>query len=186
LIDGTWCGEIRFDKVRLTADRVLGTVGQGAGALHEALRYAALAACAEKVGMVLQAMLSTSEYLKIRKQFGATLSSFQALRHKIADMAIDGEMAKAALMKLVASFQAPEEHNPDMALSLAKVMLDEIGHRVCSQAIQLHGAMGLTSEFGIGRYYTRATLTRALFGSTSEHLTQYSELLAQRVRQGAA
>jgi len=183
LVDGSWCGEVWLDHAKVSASRVLGSAHKGLDALQQALRYATLGACSEVSGLCMAALDITSEYIKTRKQFGNTLSSFQALRHKIADMAIDCEMAKAAVHKLVASFQAPELHDPEMTQSLAKFVLDEIGQRVCSQAIQLHGAMGLTEECTIGRYYARATLIRSLYGATSSHLTNYAKLLSARLEQ---
>lgn len=181
LVDGTWCGEVGMDAVRVKRQAILGQPHKGADALQQGLRYATLGACSEISGLCAGALENTAEYIKTRMQFGTALSNFQVLRHKIADMAIDCEMATAAVHKLLASFQAPDEHDPEMTRSLAKFSLDEIGQRVCSEAIQLHGAMGLTEECGIGRYYARATLIRALYGSTASHLANYTGLLTARL-----
>jgi len=183
LVDGSTCGEVTLDRVKVNSSKVLGREHKGLEALQQALRYATLGACSEVSGLCMAALDITSEYIKTRKQFGNALSSFQALRHKVADMAINCEMAKAAVHKLIASFQAPELHDPEMTQSLAKFVLDEIGQRVCSEAIQLHGAMGLTEECAIGRYYARATLIRSLYGATSSHLTNYARLLIAGLEQ---
>jgi alkylation response protein AidB-like acyl-CoA dehydrogenase len=184
MVDGSICGEVYFENVRLPMQSLVGGEGEGDLALQAGLRYAILGVCAEMSGLAAGALDITAGYLKTRKQFGAPLASFQALRHKIAHMAIDCEMAKSAVLKLIASFQAPDQHNPTMTLALAKFILGEIGHRVCSQAIQLHGAVGLTKEYAIGRYFARATVIRSLYGSASYYLARYAKHLAAGLENG--
>jgi alkylation response protein AidB-like acyl-CoA dehydrogenase len=181
LVDGGWCGEVYFDEVRLGAESLLGQEGEGAETLKAGLRYAILGSASQTAGAMERALHLASGYLRTRRQFGAPLSSFQALRHKIADMTIDCEMADAAILKMIASFQSPGQHDPEEACALAKAILDEAGHRVCSQAIQIHGGMGMTEECGVGQYFRLVTLNKALFGSTTSHVEHYTNLLSARV-----
>ena len=180
LVDGGSCAEVWLEAVRVPEEALLGREGAAADALAAALRFATLGCCSQTAGAMGEALRITADYLKVRKQFGVTLSSFQVLRHRIADMTIDCQMAEAAILKMVASFEAPEQHDPDLALSLGKVMLSEAGHRVCSQAIQLHGGVGLTEECTVGHYFRHVTLNSALFGGPADHLARYGAQLTER------
>lgn len=185
LVDGSWAAEIHLEDVVVPASDMLGGEGQGDAPLGVALRYALLGASSEIVGMMNRSLEIAADYIKVRKQFGSALADFQVLRHRIADMTIDCEMADAAVLKMVASFENPGEHDPVKSAALAKALLDELGHRVCSQGIQLHGGMGLTEECEIGRFYTRYTAVKAMFGSPAEYMAEYAALLATEIREAA-
>jgi alkylation response protein AidB-like acyl-CoA dehydrogenase len=180
LIDGVACAEVYLADALVSQESLIGRERGAARPLSAALRFATLGACSQTAGAMSKALQIASDYIKVRKQFGAALSSFQVLRHKVADMAIDCEMADAAILKMIASFQVPEQHDPELATAMAKVMLDEAGHRVCGQAIQLHGGIGMTEECDIGRYFRHVTLNKALFGAPSSHLERYMNLVASR------
>ncbi|MFZ0500937.1 MAG: acyl-CoA dehydrogenase family protein [Steroidobacteraceae bacterium] len=179
LLDGTRCADVNLKDVRVTRSSLVGMEGNGSASLRHALRYATLAACSEIAGAVSQALQVTVSHVRNRKQFGVALADFQAVRAKLADMAMDCEMAWAAVCTQIASFDDPGQHDPQMTAAMAKVVVDDIGQRVCGQAIQLHGAMGITEECGVGRYYKLAVLTRALYGSSPSRLLEYSRGLAQ-------
>ena len=179
MVDGSSCADLKLDAVSVGPDALM--AADGDAAFDEALRYAMVCVCAEMVGMAEAATAASIDYLKNRQQFGTTLSSFQVLRHRIADMAMDCQMARSALHKLLASFEDGLSHDPAMATALAKAMIEEIGVRVTSEAIQLHGAMGMTEECGVGQFYRRAILIQSLFGSAMTHLEHYSAALAERV-----
>lgn len=180
LVDGSWSVDIELDEVRLADTDILGSPGDGLAPLVQALRYAVLGNCAVTCGAMMAALDQAAHYLTVRKQFGLLLSEFQVLRHKIADMAIDCETAEAAILKMIASFQDPDRHDPALAVAGAKVLLDELGHRVCGQAIQIHGGMGMTEECGIGRYFARCLLNKTLFGMPLDHMAQYVALLKKQ------
>lgn len=182
MLDRTWCADVELKDVKVKAANLLGHPGSASGALNEALRYANLAVCAEMVGIIDRALEIAVEYTKTRQQFGASISTFQALRHKVADLAIDREMARSMLVILIASFQDPERYEPTMTAAMAKAHLAEIGRRVCAQAIQLHGAMGMTDECGVGRYFARANVISSLFGRADQQLQAYATLLAEHIK----
>lgn len=185
LLDHSWAAEIGFHKVIVTADRVLGKPDQAQSALDVAVRHAQFAACAEMVGIVDRAVEIAADYLKSRSQFGVTLSTFQALRHKIADMAIDRELARSTLNVFLAAIQRGHcKEQVATAAAMAKAQLGEIGRRVCAQAIQLHGAMGMTSECGVGRYFARANVINSLVGQTDIQFSRYAHMLANELKQG--
>lgn len=184
MVDRRWCADVRFDAVRVPRANLL-NAAPAPGAVAEAQRHAQLAACAQLVGAVDRAVEIAVDYTKGRTQFGAPLSNFQALRHRVADMAIDREMARATLLLLLASFQDPEARDPVITAALAKAQLGEIARRVCAQAIQLHGAIGMTSECGVGRYFAKANALSTLYGQTDAQYDRYTRLLAAQLKQEA-
>ena len=183
LIDGSTAADVVFNKVFVTAADCIGEVGSAAESIGAGLRYAILGCCAEMVGLARAALDATIDYVKSRKQFGAPLSDLQAVRHKIADMEINWEMARSALDKLMASFHDPANHNPELSLSLAKATIDENCGQITQQAIQLHGAMGLTEECEIGRFYARAAVLQSLYGSKAAHVEAYVRGLSEKLTQ---
>jgi len=183
LLDGTRGVDVNLQDVQVDRSNLLGMEGNGSASLRQALRYATLAACSEIAGAVSKALELTVEHVRNRKQFGVALADFQVVRAKLADMAMDCETAWAAVCTLIASFDDARQYDPQMTTAMAKVVVDDVGQRVCGQAIQLHGAMGITEECGVGRYYKRAMLTRALYGSAPSRLLEYSRGIAQMLQE---
>ncbi|TGP12957.1 acyl-CoA dehydrogenase family protein, partial [Mesorhizobium sp. M2D.F.Ca.ET.233.01.1.1] len=95
--DGSFAAELTFGQVQVTRDAVLGEPGKGLPALRVGLAHATAALCAELVGGMEKAIELTAEYLKVRKQFGVPIASFQALQHRIADMAAEMELGRSML-----------------------------------------------------------------------------------------
>ncbi|KNZ33767.1 MAG: acyl-CoA dehydrogenase [Methylibium sp. NZG] len=144
------------------------------GALLEQAADAAIAAlCAEAVGVMDKLVAITVEYMNTRKQFGATLASFQALRHRIADVKMNLELARSmsyfATMKLGDPPAARRR-----ALSQAKVQLGQSMRFVGQQCIQLHGGIGVTDEYIASHYFKRLTVMEMSFGDTMHHLGEVS------------
>lgn len=183
LVDQRSCIEVQFEGVRISKEQRL--PGRGEEALADGLRHATLAACAELVGVADRAFELAVEYLKGRTQFGVSLASLQALRHRVADLAIDREIARATLLLLLASFQDPKGYDPALNAALAKAQLGRLCRRVCAQAIQLHGAMGMTAECGVGRFFARANVLNSLYGQTDAQFDAYARLLTQNLRKEA-
>ena len=129
--------------------------------------------CAEGVG-VMEAMLAeVLEYLNVRKQFGVPLASFQALRHRVADMKTQLELARS--MSYLATLKlndAPAERH--LAASRAKYQLGCAMRFVGQQGIQLHGGIGMTDECVVSHYFKRLTQLEMTFGDTAYHLGQMS------------
>jgi alkylation response protein AidB-like acyl-CoA dehydrogenase len=116
----------------------------------------------------------TLEYTRQRKQFGAPLSSFQVLQHRMVDMFIGVEQAIS--MTYMANIKVRDDADRAKAVSAAKVQIGKACKFVGEQAIQLHGGMGMTEEMAIGHYFKRSTLIQGLFGSTDHHLARYEAL----------
>jgi len=143
-------------------------------AVERAVDVGIAAACAEGVGAMDRLVAMTVEYMNTRRQFGQTLASFQALRHRIADVKMQLELARSmsyfASLKLVEP--APQRRR---AISQAKVQLGQSMRFVGQQCIQLHGGIGVTDECAASHYFKRLTMLEFVGGDTLHHLGEVSE-----------
>ncbi|EEA01813.1 acyl-CoA dehydrogenase domain protein [Burkholderia sp. H160] len=181
LIDNRWCAHVRLTDVEVTEADLLGPVGAAYPAIDQALAHGALALCAEAVGLMERALWSTRDYLKLRKQFGSTLSSFQVLQHRMSEMLIELELSRSMVFRCISRMES-DSTTRNGALSATKVHIGRSGRFVCGQAIQLHGGIGVTDDYVIGHYFKRMTLIDNALGSTASHL----ERLANREREVGA
>lgn len=137
--------------------------------LEQGIDHGIAAACAEAVGLMDKLTELTAEYLRTRRQFGVTLASFQALRHRMADVKMQLELARSmsyyATLKLGAP--APERRR---ALSQAKVQIGQSARFVGQQCTQLHGGIGVTDEYLGSHYFKRLTGIEMQFGDTLHHV----------------
>ena len=147
---------------------------------HDALEHAAdvaiAALCAEAVGLMDRMLAVTVDYMHQRKQFGVPLATFQALRHRIADVKMQVELGRS--MSYFASLKLGEA--PDArrrALSQAKVQLGHSMRFVGQQCTQIHGGIGVTDEYVSSHYFKRLTVIELSFGDTMYHLGEVSALM---------
>jgi alkylation response protein AidB-like acyl-CoA dehydrogenase len=169
LHDGSHAAELTFDGVEIAIDSVLGDPGGGLPALQAGLAHAIVALCAEQVGAMEKAIEITADYLKTRTQFGVPIGSFQALQHRMADMAAEMELARSMLLAALAAVQNQPQPARQKTLSAAKAFIGRAAKAVCGQAIQLHGGIGMTEEYLIGHYFKRAVVADLLLGSVDRH-----------------
>ncbi len=143
--------------------------------LIEAAQDAGIAAvCAEAVGLMDRLTAVTVEYMNTRKQFGVAIASFQALRHRIADVKMALELARS--MSYYASLKLGEPPaQRRRALSQAKVQLGQSMRFVGQQCIQLHGGIGCTDEYIASHCFKRLTMLELAWGDTLHHLGEVSE-----------
>lgn len=184
LHDGSWAAELTLEGVTLPADAVLGEPGRGLSALREALAHGTATLCAELVGGMERAIEITADYLKVRKQFGVTIGSFQALQHRLADMAAELEIARSMLYALLASVMNDEAGRRDYVVGQAKSLIGRAAKLVCGQAIQLHGGIGVTEEYQIGHYFKRAIVADALLGGSDRHDAWCADYLRRALTHG--
>ncbi|WP_338500188.1 acyl-CoA dehydrogenase family protein [Delftia tsuruhatensis] len=146
---------------------------EGHSTLQTAVDLGIACICAEGIG-VMEAMLAqVLEYLNVRKQFGVPLASFQALRHRVADMKTQLELARS--MSYLATLKlndSPEERH--LSVSRAKYQLGCAMRLIGQQGIQLHGGIGMTDECVVSHYFKRLTQLEMTFGDTAYHLGQMS------------
>ena len=156
--------------------RLLGGEGQGWPVLEGVLDLASVALAAEQVGGAQRCLDMSVEYAKVRVQFGRPIGSFQAIKHKCADMLLEVESAKSAAY--YAGWCAAEMNDelPQVA-SLAKSYCSEAYFHASAENIQIHGGIGFTWEHPAHLYFKRAKSSELLFGDPTYH----RELLAQRI-----
>ncbi len=169
--DGVRLADLALNGVEVPDGARLGEEGAGATVLTRVFEEANAALAAEAVGAMADALDMTVEYLKTRHQFGVAIGSFQALQHRAVDMLMETELARSmAILAALSLARAPEERRRNIAA--AKARIGKAGRFVGQQAVQLHGAIGLTSEYKVGHSFKRLTATDALFGDSDFHLDE--------------
>lgn len=169
-IDGRALATIHLEDVRVSKEAVLGRVNGGFEPILDATNHAIVAAINEAVGAMEEMLSITIEYLKTRKQFGLAIGSFQSLQHRAADLFIEVEQAKS--MALYATMHL--NGNPErlqQAVGAAKLYVNRCAKIVGEEAVQLHGAIGMTMESKVGRLFRRLAAFRCTFGD-SDYWTQ--------------
>ena len=175
MVDSRNACEISFKDVKIEEKNLLGDLGAGFPIIEEVLERAQIGISAEMLGNALEAFDRTLEYLKERKQFGAVIGSFQALQHRAAIMFAEVELTKSSVM---GALNAIDENSNDKArfASLAKFKAGETLLLVSSEAVQMHGGVGVTDEFDIGFFLKRSRVAEQIFGSSDYHLDRYATL----------
>jgi alkylation response protein AidB-like acyl-CoA dehydrogenase len=175
LIDGGRGAELFLRDATLHADAMLGKQHDGFATLEAALGCGVLALSAQALGAMETAFEATLEYLRTRRQFGVPIGSFQALQHRMADLAIDLEQARSAVINAQTSLDAPRLAR-ERALSAAKYTVGQIGARLSREAVQLHGGMGMTWELPLSHYAKRLAMIDHQLGDEDHHLARYMAL----------
>jgi alkylation response protein AidB-like acyl-CoA dehydrogenase len=168
-VDGHQAAEIRFDKVAVGADAVLGKPGSGFATLDAAIDEATLAVSAEAVGIMQIMAEKTVAYSKNRMQFGVPIGSFQALQHRMVDMFTDCEQSYSLLLwatMRAAAGDAQAKH----AISSIKYQVGTAGRKVGQEAVQIHGGMGVSWDVDIAHYFKRLTVIDQILGNADWHL----------------
>ena len=159
-----------------TPARLVGGEGDGWPAISAMLDLAVVALAAEQAGGAQKVLEMAVEYAKVRIQFGRPIGSFQAIKHKCADMLLDIESAKSAAYYAGRAAAAGDEELPVLA-SLAKACCSEAYSRAAAENIQVHGGIGFTWEHPAHLYFKRAKSSELIFGDPGYH----RELLVQRI-----
>ncbi|HVL82590.1 MAG TPA: acyl-CoA dehydrogenase family protein [Actinomycetota bacterium] len=171
-----WC-EVTFDGVKIGADSVLGEADAGWPVLERALQRSTALLCAESVGGSHKVLDMSVEYAKVRVQFGRPIGSFQAVKHKCAEMLVDVEMARSAMYYAAWAASSSDEELP-LAASVAKAYCGDAYTRVASAGIQVHGGIGFTWEHDMHLYFKRAKANEMLLGDPTYHREQVARLVA--------
>jgi alkylation response protein AidB-like acyl-CoA dehydrogenase len=160
--------ELRFDDVVVPRDAVLGGLGTAAGDIERQLQIALVLQSAETVGAVDRLFETTLEYMFDRFSFGRPLASYQALKHRFADMKMWLEACHATAEAAASAVEA-EEDGADVLTSTAAAYIGDHSVHILQECIQMHGGMGVTYEHDAHLYLRRATQNRGLYGTPSEH-----------------
>jgi alkylation response protein AidB-like acyl-CoA dehydrogenase len=166
--------EVVFDNVQVGRDRLLGAVDQGWPILQKVLNLATVSLCAEMVGGAQRVLDLSVSYAKERVQFGRPIGSFQAIKHKCAEMMLQVESAKSAAYYAA---WAVDEDVPEapLAVSMAKAYCSDAYRNTAGEGIQVHGGIGFTWEHDMHLYFKRAKYAEFTFGDATYH----RELVAQ-------
>jgi alkylation response protein AidB-like acyl-CoA dehydrogenase len=167
--DGGRAAEITFSNAPATLVTL-----DGLTALEHAVDIGIAATCAEGVGAMDKTLALTVEYMNTRKQFGVVISSFQALRHRVADMKMQLELARSMSYYASLKLNAPTEERR-RALARAKYQVGVSMRFVGQQSVQLHGGIGVTDEYAGSHYFKKLTQLEMTFGDTLHHLGEVSD-----------
>jgi alkylation response protein AidB-like acyl-CoA dehydrogenase len=174
-LDTHAAANLSFDRVELDSGSLLGTPGDGATLLNRVLDVARIGASAEMLGIAQESFQRTLDYLKERKQFGQHIGSFQALQHRAAHLFGEIEMCKSLVLKALQALDTGVEDCAELA-SLAKAKLSETAHLATTEAIQMHGGIGMTDDFDIGFFLKRYRILETAFGDRYFHLDRFARL----------
>ena len=143
--------------------------------LARVIDRATIGLCAEMLGGMQQAFALTVEHLKNRKQFDVPIGSFQALKHRAADVFIEIELAKSVVM---AAARAIDEDSAEIAklASLAKAKCSDAYVLAANEGVQMFGGVGMTDEYDIGLYMKRARACELSFGDAAHHRARWASL----------
>lgn len=173
--DGRRACELYLDDVVVGVEHLLGQPGEGQALLDSVAGLAQLAACAEVIGGMAAMLRATQDYTSQRQQFGKPLSSFQVLRHRMADMFIQLELTRSLLLAAAASIDAGQP-DADKLVSALKARTVKAARFVSQNAIQLHGGIAMTDELNVGHYFKRIAVLESWFGNRDLHLQRFREL----------
>lgn len=172
LQDGLRAADVTLTGVRADAASLLGRPGEGLPLLARVLDEAIAALCAEAVGAMSVLQEMTLEYLKTRQQFGVPIGRFQALQHRAVEMYVVLEQARS--MALYAALSVDDERPLERrrAVCAAKAHIGRAARYIGQEAIQLHGALGMTQDYAAGAYFKRLTMIDLTFGNHHEHVSE--------------
>jgi alkylation response protein AidB-like acyl-CoA dehydrogenase len=175
MVDSHNAARIEFANVEVNADHVLGEVDQGGALLEGLLNIGRSAVASEMVGLSEEVFGRTVTYLKERKQFGKLIGEFQALQHRAAELYIDIEITRAAVLKAQQALDGDFDH-AGAAVAVAKARAGTTATRAVQEGVQMHGGMGMTDQFDIGFFMKRARVCQELFGDANYHADQLARM----------
>jgi alkylation response protein AidB-like acyl-CoA dehydrogenase len=176
-VDGARAADVDLSDVAVPSSALLGGREDAGAAIDLVIDRAIAALSADAVGAMATMVAATVEYTKTRVQFGQPIAKFQALQHRMVDMKVKEEEARASCLFATLSLDAAPAHRA-RAVSGAKAKIGRNARSVAQNAIQLHGAIGTTRELSLGAYARRLIAYEALFGTTREHLRRYGAAIA--------
>lgn len=151
---------------------LLGEEGKAADALDKVLDAGRILLAAEMLGSSQECFERTVEYLKTREQFGVPIGSFQALKHRAAQMFCEIELSKSVVLEALSALDEDSEEVAELA-SLTKARLNDTYNLVSSEGVQMHGGIGMTDEYDIGFFMKRARVCEHTLGNSAFHRDRY-------------
>jgi alkylation response protein AidB-like acyl-CoA dehydrogenase len=171
-VDSRNAALVSFDRA---AAELIGEEGQAADLLERLVDGATVGLCAEMLGSMSEAFERTLQYLKDRQQFGVPIGSFQALKHRAAEIFIQIELSRSCVMAAARALDAGDAEAPQL-VSLAKARCSDAAVLVGNEAVQMHGGIGMTDEHEIGFFLKRARVAEMTFGDAAWHRERWARL----------
>jgi alkylation response protein AidB-like acyl-CoA dehydrogenase len=175
MVDSHNAARITFDNAEVDADGVLGEVDQGFALLESVLNIGRGAVASEMLGLSEEVFGRSIAYLKERRQFGKAIGEFQALQHRAAQLYIEIEITRAAVLKAQQALDA-DAAKAAAAVAVAKARAGATATRAVQEGVQMHGGMGMTDQFDIGFFMKRARVCEELFGDANYHADQLARM----------
>ncbi|MEM8730616.1 MAG: acyl-CoA dehydrogenase family protein [Pseudomonadota bacterium] len=174
MMAGGRAAEVTLEETPGTA---LGAPGAALPAIEAAVAAANVAMAAEVFGAMTSATELTGSYLMTRQQFGRPIGTFQALQHRMADLLIELEQARSAVINAAGHLEA-EPRARDLEISAARNLMGRVGRLVAEESIQMHGGIAMTREYELAHIAKRIIMSDHRFGDTDYHLERFIDLSA--------
>ena len=175
LIDSRNMARVQFDQVALTAEMALVAM-PATKALDEVLDRARACLASEALGLMREVFERTVAYLKERVQFDVVIGSFQALQHRASRLYVELELLESCVLAAHEAIDSGKEAQVAELVSMAKAKASDLCEKLCNEAIQLHGGIGVTDELDIGLFFKRARVLQRLLGDGGFHRTRFAQL----------
>ncbi len=169
--------EVTFKDIQVSQDRILGEPNKGWGPLREALQRAQVGLCAECVGGAQRAMEIATEYATVRVQFDQPIGSFQAIKHRCAQMFVEVESARSILYWAAWAQDHGDNNEAAIAASVAKSYCSEVYRNTSTSCLQVLGGTGFSWEHDIHLYMKRAKANEVALGDPVYHREQVAKLI---------
>jgi alkylation response protein AidB-like acyl-CoA dehydrogenase len=178
LADGSYAAQLDLSSVRLPASHLLAEGAVAAAALTRAYDETLVLASVELLALVRSMLSMTQDYLRTRVQFGKPIGSFQSLQHRTVDLLIQQELTASVVTQALALLDDPDGDATARSAMASRVKsrASDAGLQVAREAVQLHGAIGVTDEYDLGLYLQRALVLAAWLGNGSQQRRRYANL----------
>jgi alkylation response protein AidB-like acyl-CoA dehydrogenase len=174
---GGRAAEVTLTDVVVGTDALLGAEGKAFAALEDANARATCAIAAEALGLMETIKTLTTDYLSQRKQFGQPIGKFQVLQHRMADVLIEIEQARSAVINLAGNLDGDRVER-ERHVSATKNLIGRVARQVVEESIQMHGGIGMTQEYALSHFAKCLTMVDHRFGDTDFHLERFIRLSA--------
>jgi alkylation response protein AidB-like acyl-CoA dehydrogenase len=171
LVDGRGAATLLFDSA--PAERL--EASDAGDAIAQASDEAAVALCAEALGVIRSLVAATCAYLKVRQQFGKPIGTHQVLQHRMVDLFLLQEESRSLLHAAQRAMTLPFAERGRI-ISGARAYIGAAARRVANEAVQMHGGVGITEELAVSHHFRRVMVINALFGGREAHLRRFTDL----------
>ncbi len=175
MVDSRNAASVSFANVSVGAEALLGSLGGANAELESSLDLARVCLAAEMLGGAETVFDTTLDYLKERKQFGVIIGTFQALKHRAAELFCEVEICQSVLLDALSALEERRNDTP-RAASLAKARVGDALRLITNEGVQMHGGIGMTDAVDMGLFMKRARVQAQMLGDTNFHRTRYADL----------